>query len=110
MVSPKLHQASVWHTGNGDRLTPIVPVGLNTQYQIWDVVGRHSWAWDRVERMELAEKNFDDALSWGTNSPNHCNLADVVDLTCLSDNSMVLPRDYVQIVNPPDHRDKLALM
>jgi hypothetical protein len=85
MVSPKLEQASIWHAGNRDRLTQIVPVGLHTQHQIRDVVGRHSWAWDRVERMEVVEENFDDTLSWGTNPLNHCDLADVVDLICLSD-------------------------
>jgi hypothetical protein len=71
MVSPKLHQASVRHAGNGYRLTQIVPVGLDTQGQIRNVVGLHTWARDRVERMELAEKNFDDTLSRDTNPPNH---------------------------------------
>jgi hypothetical protein len=85
MVSPKLHQTSIWHAGNGDRLTQIVPVGLDTGRQICNVVGRHSWTRDRVERVKLAEENFDDALSWGTYPPNHCDLAGVVDLICLSD-------------------------
>ena len=70
MVSPKLHQASIRHAGNGYRLTQIVPVCLDTQYQIRNVVGRHSWARDRVERMELAEEDFDDTLSRGTNPLN----------------------------------------
>jgi hypothetical protein len=85
MVSPKLHQASIWHAGHGDRLTQIVPVGLDTQCQIRNVVGWHSWARDRMERVKLAKENFDDTLSWGTHPPNHCNLAGVVELTCLSD-------------------------
>ena len=71
MVSPKLHQASIWHAGNGDRLTQIVSVGLDTQCQIRNVVGRHSWARNRVKRMELAEEDFDDTLSRDTNPLNH---------------------------------------
>src|SRR5262245_16906796 len=85
MVSPKLHQTAIRHAGNGDRLTHIVPVSLDTQCQICNVGGWHAWTWDRVERVELAEENFDDTLSWGTHPPNHCDLAGVVELTCLSD-------------------------
>ena len=85
MVSPKLHQAFIRHAGNRDRLTQIVPVGLDTRCQMRDVVGRYAWRRDRVERMELAEENFDDTLSWSTNPPNHCNLAGVVDLIYVSD-------------------------
>jgi hypothetical protein len=43
--------------------------------------------------MELADEHFDDTLPWSTNPPNHCNLAGVVEITCLSDNNMVMPRD-----------------
>ena len=85
MVSPKLHQASIWHAGNGDRLTQIVPVGLHAECEIRNVVGRHSWTWDRVERMELTEENFDDTLSWGANPLNHGNLIGVLALTGLSE-------------------------
>jgi len=84
MVSPKLHEASIRHASNRDRLTQIVPIGLDTQCQIRDVIRWYAWARDRVERMELAEENFDDTLSWGTHPPNHCDLAGVVALTCLS--------------------------
>ena len=84
MVSPKLHESSIRHVSNRDRPTQIVPVGLDTQYQIRDVVRWYAWARDRVERMKLAEENFDDTLSWGTHPLNHCALASVVDLICLS--------------------------
>jgi hypothetical protein len=74
------------------------------------MVGRHAWARDRVERMQLAEENFDDTLPWGTYPPNHCDLARVVDLTFFPTNGRVRLLNYVQIVNPTDHHDKLALM
>ena len=59
MVSPKLHESSIRHVSDRDRPTQIVPVGLDTQYQIRDVVRWYAWARDRVERMKLAEENFD---------------------------------------------------
>ena len=84
MVSPKLHESSIRHASNRDRPTQIVPVGLDTQYQIRDVVRWYTWARDRVERMKLAEENCDDTLSSGTGLPNHCDLAGVVEYLRLS--------------------------
>lgn len=92
MVAPKLHHTSIWHASYGDRLTQVIPVGLDTQGQIRYVVGWHVRARNRVERVKLAEENFDDTLSRGTHPPNHCDLAGTVEFTCLSEqgNGMVM--------------------